>query len=249
PGPTGAKLEQTYTCDVTPGDAPASVKRVEEWVINPPPAANVAHRITEVTRFEPVAAVKAEELAVRFPTGTLVTDVRGDFPVEYEQTEEGVTDEQITAKSVELSEGRVKVGQPAPAVELRDLKGRPAGLQDYPGKIVVLVWFTSESRPAAAAGNSVEALNDAYKKRGVQFLGLNVGENAAPVKRAEAFRGRYKWSFPVLLDDGEALRRYGMVAAVPKVAIIDRAGKLVYVQPGVDPDGIAATLDRLLDAP
>jgi hypothetical protein len=47
--------------------------------------------------------VKAEELAVRFPTGTQVTDARGDFPVEYVQTEEGVTDEQVAASPRRLS--------------------------------------------------------------------------------------------------------------------------------------------------
>jgi hypothetical protein len=82
----------------------------------------------------------------------------------------------------------VKAGAARADVELRDLKAKPVGLQEYRGQIVVLGRFSSESRPAAAAANAVEALKRRVQEGGRAFLGLNVGENAAPVERAEAFR-------------------------------------------------------------
>ena len=247
-GPGGEKLEQTYSCAVTLGEAPGSVQRIEEWVVNPPPPANIAHRVTEVRKMEPLAALKPEELAVRFPAGTRVTDARGDVPVDYVQTVQGVSEEAVSETARKLTEGRVKPGQTAPDIELRDLKGAPVHLNEYHGRTVVLFWFSSQSGPSGAAAKAIKELSEEYKTYRVQFLGLNVGEDTMAAKRADEFRSRYKWSFPVLLDEGEGLRRYGAVAGVPKVAVIDRNGILTYVQPGVDPDAIAAALDKLVGA-
>jgi hypothetical protein len=48
---------------------------------------------------------------------------------------------------------------------------------------------------------------------------------------------------------GEAMRRYGAVAALPKAAVVDRQGILAYVQPGIDVAALSAVLERLTAPP
>jgi peroxiredoxin len=185
-------------------------------------------------------------MAVVFPKGTLISDARYEVPVEYEQTEGGVNDASVADAARALASGRVKPGSAAPAFELKDLKGKTVRLADYRGKPLLLFWFSSRSRPAEAAGKAIRELHEAYRKKGAQFLGVSVLEDGDAAKKADQFRKRFDWSFPVVLDSGgETLHRYGVEAGIPKVAIVDPAGTLVYARPGVDPEGIEAVLNRL----
>jgi peroxiredoxin len=244
-GPSGEPLAQTYLCEVTPGEGPGSLARVEEWVINPPPAGSIAYRITDIKK-EEVAEVRPDDLPVRFPKGTLVSDARYEVPVEYEQTEQGINDGNVADAARTLATGRTRPGAAAPTFELKDPKGKPVRYADYRGKVLVLFWFSSGSRPAEAAAEAIREMHEAYRKNGAQFLGVSVMDEGDAGRKAEAFRKRFKWSFPVAVDaSGDTMHRYGLEAGIPKVAIVDRNGTLVYAQPGVDPDGIEAVLNRL----
>lgn len=245
-GPDGRRFTQRYACEVTPGTPEGSIDRLEEWVVNPPPLGNVTLRTTTVRRVEPAPELKEAALAVRFPRGTQVTDARGEVPLEYEQTEEGVDEAAVAEAARALAAGRARVGDPAPPFELPDTRGKRVALPALRGRTVLLFWFSSRSRPAEAAGKFIGDLEADYRKRPFQIVAINVAEEGVPDKPAEEFRKRFKWGFPVALDpQGETLRLYGTEAAVPKVAIVDREGRLVYVQSGVDPEAITAHLERL----
>ncbi|HEU4752943.1 MAG TPA: redoxin family protein [Armatimonadota bacterium] len=241
--PSGAVFEQQYTCEVDASDS--GIRKVEEWVVNPPPAGNVAYRLTEIKKSQALSGIKPEELQVRFPKGTTVTDARAGAPVEYELTEEDIPEEKIAAAVRAIAADRVAVGQPVPDVELTDLAGKPYPLSAQKGKVLVLFWFSSRSRAASAAAKTVEAFNQEYRSRGVQFLGLDVAEDGDAAKQADAFGKQSGWRFPILLDPGAGFRRFGAETALPKVAVIDREGKLAYAGAGFDTDQVSAVIDRL----
>jgi len=244
-GPQG-DVEQTYRCEVAAGETAGSIKRIEEWVLNPPPYATVSYRATEVKSAE-AAPVTASDLALSLPKGARVTDSRTDVTVEYEQTEAGVKDEDIARFVQQQTTGRAQAGDTAPPFDLRALRGKRVKLGDYRGKPLLLFWFASWSKAAEAAGAGLEQLYQEARRQGLQVLAINVAEEDQPELRAEAFRKRFNWSFPVALDlEGETQRRYGADAAVPKIAIVDRTGKLVYVKAGADWAAAAAALTPLL---
>ena len=242
-GPEGQSLDQRYVCEVTAGSTPGMPAQIEEAVINPPPSANVAMRITEIKKWEPLRQVEAETLHLVFPRGTVVTDTRGDAPIQYELTEDGLSDADITAAVQALGRGHARVGDAAPEWALPDTRGKTAKLGDYHGKVLVLFWFSTNSPASDGAAEAIQALAKKYGKNGTQFIAISAGDDGPGV---DAYRNRFKWSFPVLLDpNAETLRRYGLETGVPKVAIIDRNGKIAYVRAGFDDEAIAAALEAL----
>jgi peroxiredoxin len=241
--PDGTSFEQRYRCQAT--SSPEGLASIEEWVFSLAPVNTVTYRLTEVKKTEALPGVRPEEIRLRFPRGTTVTDTRFGAPVEYELTEEGLPEERVESTVRNLAANKVLPGQPVPDLTFTDLKGKPFRLADQKGKVVLLFWFSSGSRLAADVAAMVQQLHQDYRRRGVQVVGLDVAEEGDPAKKAEAFGKKYKWSFPVVVDAGEALRRIGYELAVPKVAIMDGTGKLVYAEPGFDVDAVTAQLDRL----
>ena len=259
--PAGERFDQSYRCEVVPGKEPGTVDHADEWFVNPQ-VALITYRVTTVTQSEPAPDLKPEDLSVRFPKGTLVTDARFDTPVDYEVADEGLSDEAATQAAKLVAEGRARPGQPAPPFELKEPKGKTVRLGDFRGKPLVLVWFTPHSQPAvsepaalarllqrrAADYKAIQELSDDYLKKGVQFLGLNLAIERADEKEANSFRKRLNWQFPIATDAGGALmRRYGADMAVPKVAVVNGDGTLVYVRPGIDAEAISRELDRLIE--
>lgn len=243
--PEGRTILQDYECRAESG-ADGQLTRIEEWMSVGSPLNTVTQRITEVKKTDPAANLKPEELRIRFPKGTQVVDARGEIPLEYEQTAEGVNEDEVARAAQALADGRARVGDPAPAFELKDAKGNFARLGDFKGSVLVLYWFNTLSRPSQESAGAIQDLEEKYRKRNVTIVGVNIGEEGDAGDRLEAFRKRYKWKFPVVLDpQGEAMHRYGLVAAVPKIAIVDRDGKIAYVQPGADIDAVTAVLEKL----
>jgi peroxiredoxin len=244
--PAGERLEQQYLCEVTPGPAPEPLGYLEEYVLVPS-AGSAVSRVTQVRRTEALQVVRPDELAVKFPPGTAVTDSRGAVPVEYQQTQEGVDEDDVAEAARQLAEGRARAGDRAPEFTLRGERNRTVRLAEFRGKPLAMYWFSPVFRGAAEVGGQIARVSEEYRKRGVAAIViLGSGEVQGPWEaQAEALRRRYNWTLPVLLDaDGEAMRVYGLVAAVPKVAIVDGEGRLTYVQPGFD----SAAVRRALDA-
>jgi peroxiredoxin len=241
-------VEQTYATELS-YDARSALSRIEEWVLNPPPYANVAYRTTEVKKFEPIAeaAVGAQALSLRFPKGTVVTDARGEVKVEYEQTEEGVDEADVAQFAAEEASRRIKIGSTASLPELKEANGKPLKTNDFKGKAILLFWFASWSDACEDAAKTIAELHDRYRRRGLQVIGINVAEEDSPGQKAEAFKKRFNWSFPVVLDlSGDTQRRFGAEPAVPKVAVIDPDGKLTYVSAGILQTSLEAAVEKVL---
>jgi peroxiredoxin len=244
-GPSGERLPQTYWCEVALPSQGIS-GHLDEWIVNGAPVPGIAYRRTFVRHAQEVPQLEPAALEVRFPLGTSVLDDRFDIPVEYDQTSAGVTDEEVNQLARSLMRGRASLGEPAPPFVLRDTSDKPIQPQDYRGQTLVLFWFAADSQPSEAAARALNGLVRSYRRHPVQFLGVSVGGDA---KEAAAFRRKSRWGFPVVVDpDATTLRQYGMDPAVPKVAIVDREGKLAFVQPGYNEDDIREALNRIVPA-
>jgi peroxiredoxin len=140
-----------------------------------------------------------------------------------------------------------KVGEPAPAFELKDTDGKTVKLSDYKGKIVVVDWVNPGCpvcRMHYKAG-TVQNLAAKYKDKNVVFLGVNstaAGQEGAGADANGKAKKDWKVDFPILLDEsGKVGHAYG-AKTTPHCFVIDSKGTLVYA--GAIDDGSPAGVGK-----
>jgi tetratricopeptide (TPR) repeat protein len=120
-----------------------------------------------------------------------------------------------------------------PDFTLNSVVGKTVSLNEYKGKIVVLIyWETGQNRSLLALEDGKDIFKR-YKKKGVQVIGLIAEtENQEEIRKIIK---DYEIDFPVLLDsDRQVYGDYG-VRVYPSTVIIGKDGKLAYGIPGHAP--------------
>jgi peroxiredoxin len=126
-----------------------------------------------------------------------------------------------------------KVGEQAPAFELKDTDGKTVKLEDYKGKIVVIDWFNPDCPVCAGhyKANTVQNLVTKFKDKSVVFLAINsggAGMQGAGVERNAEAKKTWNVAFPILLDEsGKVGKLYG-AKTTPHCYVVDAKGTLVY---------------------
>jgi peroxiredoxin len=136
-------------------------------------------------------------------------------------------------KKDDKAASKAKVGEPAPAFELKDTDGKTVKRSDYKGKVVVLEWFNPDCPVVQMhyKAATMSKTQDALKGKDVVWLSINSGaagkEGAGKERNVEA-RTDWKMSNPVLLDEaGTTGRAYG-ARTTPHMFVIDKTGTLAY---------------------
>lgn len=150
------------------------------------------------------------------------------------------------------------LGDKAPNFTFTDTRFLERSLADLGDHAAVVVVFTTLDCPVAQRYlPKLKELEAAYRDRGVQFLGINVGSNDPLVEVAyQAISA--DWPFPVGKDfDGQVVSALG-VERVPQVVVLDRDRKLRYrgridsqyrvggVQPNAGREDLQEALDDVL---
>jgi thiol-disulfide isomerase/thioredoxin len=132
-------------------------------------------------------------------------------------------------------ESGIAVGARAPVVTVNDLDGKPVDLGRYVGKQpVVLEWWATWCELCEAMLPRVKAVHATYGDR-VAFLGINVTVNQTPA-RVRKYLETHQPPFRTLYDDrGTSIRAY-QVPTTSFIAVVDRAGKVVYTGTGGEQD-------------
>jgi len=111
-----------------------------------------------------------------------------------------------------------KVGEPAPPIELQDLKGNTVKLEDFRGaKTLVLFWnpqcgFCQQMLP------DLKDLEDSSSKKDSMILLVSAGTGEA--NKAMGLRS------PVVLDPQFAVGRAFGAAGTPSAVLVDEEGKI-----------------------
>jgi peroxiredoxin len=117
---------------------------------------------------------------------------------------------------------RVKVGDPAPELELATLDGGPAQLSSFRGSPVLLVMFMSGCKHCEADADEIEKLHRAYFRKGLIVVGVSVDPDRAALRD---FVARHGTTYYVMEDfGGGAVREAWGSWQMPEAYLIDSDG-------------------------
>ncbi len=116
----------------------------------------------------------------------------------------------------------------APALSGTTLQGQPLTLASYRGKVVVLNFWGSWCPPCRLEGPFLASMSTEWAPRGVQFVGVDIRDDAAS---ARAFLQNIGSTYPNFFDgpDGLLVLQFSAVVppeATPSTLVIDRRGRI-----------------------
>lgn len=120
----------------------------------------------------------------------------------------------------------IAVGQTshAPALVLKDLRGRALRLSDYKGKVVVLNFWATWCPPCRAEMPDLIKMQREYRSRGLQVVGITYPpEEIAEVRQ---FVRKLGVNYPIALGTIETKSLFDETETLPLTIVIDREGKV-----------------------
>jgi peroxiredoxin Q/BCP len=153
---------------------------------------------------------------------------------------------QFSAFSTEMP----KVGDKAPDFSVAASDGTTAHLKDYLGKGAIILYFypKDDTKGCTAEACGIRDTMDEFKGLDATVLGVSFDS----VESHKAFIAKYKLPFVLLADtDKKVAKAYGVADDSSKVAsrvtfVIDKAGKIAFVDPKVNPVTHAAEIRTVL---
>jgi hypothetical protein len=127
----------------------------------------------------------------------------------------------------------VDVGQTMPAGELRDISGKTHTLASLYGQrlTVVCLWtigttYRSQLVAAATLQHVIREVAEPFAEKGVQVVGIDVGDPADAVGQEVAKAGK---GVPILLDpNGEYFARIAKDKRMPRIFLLDAGGRVLW---------------------
>jgi len=152
----------------------------------------------------------------------------------------------LLAASQVFSAEMPKVGDKAPDFSAAASDGTTAHLKDYLGKGSIVLYFypKDDTKGCTAEACGIRDTMDEFKGLNAIVLGVSFDS----VESHKAFIEKYKLPFVLLADtDKKVAKAYGVADDSSKVAsrvtfVIDKNGKIAFVDPKVDPATHAAEL-------
>lgn len=117
-------------------------------------------------------------------------------------------------------------GVRAPQISLNDLDGKPASIEQYKGKWILLNFWASWCAPCLEELPALEVLNQELSAHGLSVVSVAVEDDPQILK---AVVERSKITFPVLLDMPGAVKTSFGVAGLPETFLIDPQGKMAMI--------------------
>ncbi len=109
----------------------------------------------------------------------------------------------------------------------KDFQGRPLGISNYRGKVVLVVFWTTWCRPCTEELPQLNQLHAKYQRAGFEVLGVNLDDPSAPI---DAWLRRHKPRWNHLHDpkgmQGELAQQFGIIS-LPTMFLVDRQGKVL----------------------
>src|ERR1051325_1122651 len=112
----------------------------------------------------------------------------------------------------------------APAVALKDLRGRTVRIGDYRGKVVLLNFWATWCPPCRAEMPALVRLQQQYRRQGLQVIGIT--SPPTELRAVRRFIRSIGVNYPVLLGAVETKAMFDTGETLPLTVVIDREGKI-----------------------
>jgi len=116
----------------------------------------------------------------------------------------------------------VKLGEPAPNFQLRDLQGRLVTLSDLRGKVVLLNFWATWCGPCRVEMPAMEQLYRTFLRKDFEILAVSTDAQGEAVTRP--FQQENRLTFPILHDDDYRVGLTYGARSLPMTFMVDREG-------------------------
>ncbi|HAH05485.1 MAG TPA: thiol-disulfide oxidoreductase [Elusimicrobia bacterium] len=135
-------------------------------------------------------------------------------------------------------------GSAAPEFRLADIRGRPASLSDYRGRVVLIDFWATWCDLCQEDFPVLKALYGKFRGERFELLALSVDEG--PAEEVAAFAQEAGLPYPVLLADFETARAY-RVSGIPMKFLLDQNGIIFKKYAGEsDPAELESDIQTLI---
>jgi thiol-disulfide isomerase/thioredoxin len=117
--------------------------------------------------------------------------------------------------------------------DIRDLDGNTYKLEDKKGKVVLVDLWATWCGPCVAAMPDLVALQDKYRDKNFEIIGLDTDDEN--VEKIKAFAQTKNLNYQLGYADGKLMSEFFKVTrlqAIPQSILINRDGKMVGIFPG-----------------
>jgi thiol-disulfide isomerase/thioredoxin len=115
-------------------------------------------------------------------------------------------------------------GNKAPALVLKDLRGRNLRLSDYKGKIVLLNFWATWCPPCRAEMPDLIKMQREYRSRGLQVIGVTYPPQE--VGEVRQFIRKLGVNYPIALGTKYTKTLFDETETLPLTVVIDRQGNV-----------------------
>ncbi|MBI3545920.1 MAG: TlpA family protein disulfide reductase [Gammaproteobacteria bacterium] len=123
----------------------------------------------------------------------------------------------------------LETGQPAPNFTLKSLKDKNLSLKEFRGQVVMVNFWATWCGPCRQEMPALNGLYEKYRDAGFMLFGVNTESDSA---NAAQMIAKLKVNYPILFDTEKKVSALYRVSAMPTTVLIDRDGKIRYVQKG-----------------
>jgi cytochrome c biogenesis protein CcmG/thiol:disulfide interchange protein DsbE len=132
-----------------------------------------------------------------------------------------------------------EVGQPAPALVVKELNGQTFDLSALRGKVVVVNFWATWCQPCRAEMPALDAFYRHYHGQGLEMIGLSADR---PHERSDVSKVMQSFSYPAAMLDDVNVDDFGDPSSLPVTFVIDGNG---VVRAKLTPDETQVTEQSL----